>query len=480
MVVGATYCGECGANVVAVINEMRLAFEGDKLRIESLLEDFRHPEAITQLELMSTAGTPRIGEGEWAALTLDAVRVDYQRLREQRRQLVDTAQARLAAHEYQSAARLLEQIPEKFRDEQARALHAHADHQRKRLEALAEEIREAERAKRVEGLVGKVERFLELKPGDRQATQLLERLYARQCGEVRRFEGGYAAATTCLALFRDGRRLLVGGSDGLLRIVDLKTGREIRRFIGHDGPLSSVALAPDEQTTLSAGQDGTLRFWSVADGGQLRCCEGHQSPVACGAFSFDGRFALSGGADRMLRIWDVATGRELRRCEGHQSTVLCAAPMRDAPCALSGGADGTLRLWNVRTGTQIQTFLGHKSRVRSLAITPDGRHLLSAGGGETESPDEHLRLWAIQTGMQVCAFPGAPPTRAVALTPDGQYALSGGRDATLRLWRLATGRELHQYAGHRAEVVAVAISADGRFAISAGSDHSVRVWRLPL
>jgi len=480
IVVGAAFCGECGANVEAVVCELRAAFDGDKVRIESLLDDFRYPDAIAKLELLAADSSPALVEcSAWANGTLAAVRAEYERLTNQRGQLFATAQQRYDAHEYAAAVHVLEQIPKKFWDERNQALYTLAQNQGRKLQFLADEILQAQHTKRFAGLVAKVEEFLDLKPGHQQAHELLARLYTRQCTEVRRFKGGYAAVTTCLAVSSDGGHVFVGGADGTLRLVDLQTGRQIQRFVGHEGEVRGVVVSPDKQTVLSVGQDGTVRFWDMGAGRQLHRCEGHKQSVTCGTFSNDGRVALTGGSDCTVRVWDVTTGRELRRCVGHQSTVLCIAAMQDVPYALSGGVDGTLRRWHLRTGTQMQEFQAHTVPVLAVAITPDGQHAISASGADAKAFDYHLRLWRFQSGQQVHAFGGAPPVRAVALTRDGRYLLSGGRDGSLRLWQVASGRELYRYAGHVGEIVGLSMATDARIAVSAGTDQTIRVWRLP-
>ncbi|HEV3006679.1 MAG TPA: protein kinase [Pirellulales bacterium] len=479
IVVGAAFCGECGANVDTVVRELRATFEREKLQIEALLGDYRHAEAIAKLESVASGNAPRVGAyATWAACTLDAVREDYQRLREQRSQLFEAAKQRSADHDYQAALRLLEQIPEKFRDEPARALHAHTEQLGRRLRTLAKEIRQAQQDMHLAGLAAKVEQFLDLKPDHAQAKELLARLYARQCAEVRRFEGGYAASTTCLAVFRDGRHLLVGCADGTLRLADLETGRQVQRFTGHEGEVRSVAVSPDEQLILSAGHDGTLRFWDVAQGRELRRCTEHKSSVACAVFSGDGRFALSGGSDRTLGIWDVAAGRQLRRCAGHEAPIVCMAAIHGVARVLSGDAGGMLLLWDVQTGRQIKAIQAHQSPVLAVANSPDGQFAISASGWDAKVAEEYLRLWRIRTGEPIVAFLGAPPVRTVAMTHDGRYVLSGGRDGSLRIWNL-TGRELHRYAGHAGEVLGSVIAADCRIAVSVGTDRTIRVWQLP-
>ena len=65
---------------------------------------------------------------------------------------------------------------------------------------------------------------------------------------------------------------------------------------------------------------------------------------------------------------------------------------------------------------------------------------------------------------------------SVAIAPDGRTALSGARDKTLKLWDLATGKELRTFTGHSDGVTGVAIAPDGRTALSASSDKTLMLW----
>jgi WD40 repeat protein len=67
----------------------------------------------------------------------------------------------------------------------------------------------------------------------------------------------------------EGRTLLSASADKHIRLWDVAAHREIRRFIGHDAPVSSVACSPDGKTLASSSEDGTVRLWETATGKEV-------------------------------------------------------------------------------------------------------------------------------------------------------------------------------------------------------------------
>jgi WD40 repeat protein len=312
---------------------------------------------------------------------------------------------------------------------------------------------------------------------------------------------------TSLSASADGRRLLAGGIDKVVRLWDLDSERELRRFEGHEGWVVRVALSPDARWALSCSGyyerresrlvvvDSTARLWDTETGAEVRRLGTYDVPLTTVAFSPDGRQALVAGgghevqgAEFLLRdgktvprecllwLYDVESGRELRRFIGHKQPVTCAAFTPDRQRLVSAAADGTVRVWDAATGSTLRTVeVGGKGAVRALAVAPNGGRLAV---GDTDSG---LRLWDLETGEEEYALRPAHTgwVRAVAFSADGTQILSGGDDFLVRLWQADTGALRRHFTGHAGNVTCVAFLPDGQRAVSGSNDGTVRIWRLP-
>lgn len=254
---------------------------------------------------------------------------------------------------------------------------------------------------------------------------------------------------------------------------------ELAPYLGHLGSVRSIAFSPDDRFALSGGEDGLVKLWDLASRREMRVFRGHTDQVASVAFSPDGRLALSGSEDRSLKLWEIATGKELRSFPDDAANtahpfwgIQAVAFSPDGRRALAGSRQA-LTLWDVDTGQKLQRFTSYSGGVpdigiSSVAFSPDGRLALSGSYGNT------LTLWDLAAGIELRRFSGhTEPVLAVAYSPDGRFALSGSADGTMKLWNAATGQEVRTFASNGDSV---AFSPDGRFAL--GLNGTPTLWEV--
>src|SRR5262249_32679061 len=144
--------------------------------------------------------------------------------------------------------------------------------------------------------------------------------------------------------------------DGTVRLWEVSTGKEIRRFLGHLGNVWQVQFSPDGKRLLSGSADRTARLWDIQDRPST-VLPGHGDMVSFVAFTSDGRFALTSSHDRKVRVWNVATQKLERTIEWHTDKVQGVAS--NNRWALTGGYDNVGRLWDLDTGDELQRLVGH-------------------------------------------------------------------------------------------------------------------------
>lgn len=136
-------------------------------------------------------------------------------------------------------------------------------------------------------------------------------------------------------------------------------------------------------------------------------------------------------------------------------------------------------LWDVATRQALKTFEGPDSQLLSLAFSPDGKIL--AGGSVSGT----IKLWEVATGKEMQTLNGNGPIPAITFSPDGKILASGEEDGSIRFWEVATGEELNAFRAHKHPVLTVAFSPDGKL-LASGSwaawedndvqESAVKLW----
>jgi WD40 repeat protein len=274
--------------------------------------------------------------------------------------------------------------------------------------------------------------------------------------------------------------LVLGIGDGPIRLWDPTTGRELAPLGGHSVAVTSALFSPDGRLVAFGSLDGTIKIWDAASGQELHLLRGHVAIIHSIAFSPDGRVLASGSADRTVKLWDIASGRELRTLVGHGDQVMSVAFSPDGRMVASGSGDRTVKLWDTATGSQLRTLTGSPTWINAVAFSPDGRILASSSGAITAdgvNANNAIKLWDVASGRELRTLIGhAAWVTAVAFSRDGQLLASASGDRTVKLWEVAGGREVRTLGGFAGRVSSVAFSPDSRVLAAGAHDGTAKLF----
>ncbi len=297
-------------------------------------------------------------------------------------------------------------------------------------------------------------------------------------------EGSYAFSSVTFS--PDGLLLLSAGHSGSLQLWDADTGQLLRNYPGHEGVVLDAAFAPDGRRIASCGQDGTVRIWDMAAGMELRRFSLEKSSVCHVSFSSDGKFILAGEGPHdypaswddgshwfKLYVWEADTGREICSSNAHRGGVFALTVSPDGHHVLTGGGDGKMKLWDTASWQELRSIDADPAFVASIAFSPDGAECVSAGSLPA------LKVWNLNSGREISSLDLKELPTCLYVGGSNSLMLVGLKSGNLRLWDLASRREMHRFnTGHGEGLSAVALAPNGKLAVSASKEARLRLWDL--
>jgi WD40 repeat protein len=204
------------------------------------------------------------------------------------------------------------------------------------------------------------------------------------------------ASVMQLVLSPDGNTLAIGTANGAVLLMDLRTGKEMRRFGPEEFGIGALAFSSDGRAILSVSTEwsgvfekgSAIRAFEVASGKQIYGMNALQQVSHPFGFSADGsRFAARG--QNGVCICDLSTGNVLQELTeagiGSDAdcfvSALAFAP--DGRTLAVASSEGTITLWELSTGCKRAGLTGHRDVIYGLAWTADSKLLISASADTT-------------------------------------------------------------------------------------------------
>ncbi|PSS35524.1 hypothetical protein PHLCEN_2v1518 [Hermanssonia centrifuga] len=278
--------------------------------------------------------------------------------------------------------------------------------------------------------------------------------------------------TVCFA--PDSRHFVSGSAngEGIIWDVEELADPRVAVLIGHTADLWVAAYSPDGSRIATGSMDHSIGIWDASDGRRLRTLLGNSANVMHVQWTPDGS-RLASCSDRFAAIWDVNTGTRLFNLEGHQGAVWTLQITTDGDRLLTSSEDCTCRIWSMTTGEELVILHEHTSAVWSASFSPDGREVLSG------SFDQAIVTCDSYSGEQHHVFSERPSiVNAVSYSRRGDLVAAGSAEGNVKLWDQRLGAFIAEYQGHTDRIKSLQFTYDDRDIISTSDDGTLRVWNV--
>jgi len=305
--------------------------------------------------------------------------------------------------------------------------------------------------------------------------------------EIRRFPG------LAFVFSPDETRIAYSIDPTTVVVAEVSTGRELGRVISG----RPISFSPDGGQLASFAKEGDrVQFWKVDEGvfasTSLRL--GDESLPSELLFSPQWDY-VAAGHNKNLTCWSVATGQKLWTAETDNSPVgpvfihviSSLAFQPNGHMLAAANWDNSISYWDTDNGSLIRRTRQRAERLRHTVTSPDGHWLATFSIDSLVvviwdmKGDSGVKKFSISGGGRLADWSPSdtrPTSVSLMAFSSDSRSIAAGRSNTIVLRDVASGRELHQFAGHTGAITSIVFSRDGKWMASGSTDNTARVWDL--
>ncbi len=265
------------------------------------------------------------------------------------------------------------------------------------------------------------------------------KLWRRQpIAHSRTFTNAPAGSTLTVVASTNGTHLILGGQDGLIRIVDRTSGILLRTFDAKSGAVTALRVSPDGNRLLSVAGGSMIDVWDLTTGassGRLRL----KAPATAVGWTPASNHVATADGTGSIHIWELPSNIPgelalLKEFKGHTNGVSSLDFLvGKMPALLTGGGDGTARSWSLEKYEEKAKF-EHGGGIVAVAASPDGQRIATAGTNRV------IKLWNSEDGRLIAQLRGDRNDRQRLIEAERALTYAKGQ-LVLRKTLLATAEK---------------------------------------
>lgn len=276
--------------------------------------------------------------------------------------------------------------------------------------------------------------------------------------------------------------LLSGGTEGLIKVFETESGRELFSFRAYPESVKYAAFSPDGKMIASCGggflgegqtDTAVVSLWDARNGSPIRKLKDHSGEVTYLDFHPLGGTLVSASDDKTLKLWSVVTGRLISTIQTNgKNAFVDYSPDGKTLAAVTIKAEydrPEIGFFSVQSGEKLAAINDNVSW-GGVAISANWRYFAVTSG-------EQFKVWEIQSKKLVRLERSPEYLSNLAVSSDGSILVLGGRSSPT-FWSPEDTRNRRVETPSLSFTTGLAVSRDGKL-VAWGSANEIYVWSKP-
>lgn len=226
---------------------------------------------------------------------------------------------------------------------------------------------------------------------------------------------------------QDGRLLVAGDEQGLVKVFDTTSKNLLRIFKGHKAPTHRTFFTTDLLHVASFSDDKTVKLWDIASEKVVHTYEDHTDYIRAGCVNpSSSNIVVSGGYDKKINFYDTRT-KKVAFSVNHGSAVESLLFLPSGGIFASAGGTEVC-IWDIFAGGKLLTRLSqHHKTITCLQLASNGKHILSSG------LDRHVKIYDVSSYRNVHTLTFPNSVLSIAVAPKNQTVVAGMVDGLVSI-----------------------------------------------
>lgn len=214
----------------------------------------------------------------------------------------------------------------------------------------------------------------------------------------------------------DGKQVAAGGADNSVRLIDLSSGKELRKLGNHENWVLVTVFGMDGKRVVSVGRDQAAKLSDTASGQFLENVNLLRGELSAVARDPKKDVVVIGGADRVPYVYLMDRPKVMKIAD--DTTLLKKLPRQDgAIAALAWSPDEKMiavagmgpqvNIYNPETGALSVSCKGHEAGIYAVTFSPASDRIATGGF------DGHVRIYDTASGELLKDFVPVPLSAAL-------------------------------------------------------------------